>query len=80
MSKNGLEIIAQTKQIPGVDAKANAEFIVNAVNHFETNRPLIAALVNALELCLQSESLSWEVEQEADIICKKAKRVMGSGS
>ena len=66
MTTNSIEIIAETKQADGIDARANAEFIVRAVNSYEKTRPLIAALVGALELCLASKGLTWEAEQEAE--------------
>jgi len=36
---------------------------------------LIAELVSALELCLASEGLSWEAEQEAELAVSRAKKI-----
>jgi len=39
---------------------------------------LALELLLALELCLESDGLTWEAEQEAELVCAKAVR-MGLG-
>ena len=76
MAQDGLAAIAETKAFVGVNARANAELIVRSVNGFEQCRPLLAELSSTLELCLESGSLNWEAEQEAEIVLAKAKRIL----
>ncbi len=73
---NRLEVIAETHQTEFVDAHANAELIVSAVNDYEKHQKLIADLTNALELCLNSKGLSWEAEQETGVVLARAHRVV----
>ena len=37
-------------------------------------RQIVRELVSALELCLQSDGLSWEAEHEADILVTRHKK------
>ncbi len=76
-TQNGLVPIAQTRSIDGVSARANAELIIRAVNEYQKLQPVMVELVAALEQCLAADGLNWETEQEADIVCRKAKRVLG---
>src|SRR5262249_29441068 len=64
--------VAEVKQTASIDAAPNADFIVRAVNSYEDNRSLIRSMIAALELCLESKGLSWEAEQEAEIIIARA--------
>ncbi len=61
----------------GVDARANAELIVRAVNSYAESRPLIAECAALLEFCLQNEDLSDSVAREAKLLCLKARRMVG---
>ncbi len=70
------EIVAQTRAAPYVNAKANASYIAHAVNDYERMIATIYELVGALELCLESEDLSWEAEQEAEIVCARAHQAL----
>ncbi len=74
----GLEVIAQTCDVEGADAQANAERIVRAVNAYETTQPLITELAAALELCLACEGLSPAARQEAEFAIRRAKKLTGS--
>ncbi len=76
VADNCLEVIAQTRQTQNIDAKANASLIVRAVNDYEKHQSLIAELISALELCLASDTLSWEAEQEAEIVVARAKQIV----
>src|ERR1700677_3043161 len=51
MTTGGLETIAQAKQADGINARANAELIVRAVNNHDRYLPVINDLITALELC-----------------------------
>lgn len=73
MASGGLETIAQTRQANGIDARANAELIVRAVNNHDRYWPIINDLVSALELCLQCQGITWEAEQEASVVLRKIK-------
>src|SRR5262249_7609178 len=74
--KDGLDIIGQMKQTNGVNARANAELVVQAVNERGRYYPMINELIAALELCLENDSLTWEAEQEADIVLRRAKKII----
>ena len=41
---------------------------------------LLNEAVSALELCLGCPNLTWEAEQEAEIVCRKLKRGFSSPS
>ena len=74
---SSLEIIATTHDLEGVDARANAELIVRAVNEFEKCQILIVAAVKMLERCLDAALLPIEVRQDAFTVCQNAKRIIG---
>lgn len=72
------KIIAETFNAPYCNAQANAEHIVRTINQCAKMRELIADMLTALEMCLECEGLTWEAEQEADIMCTKAKNALHS--
>ncbi len=73
---DGLEVIAQTKTMDGADARTNAELIVQAVNEYETLRPLIAELVSLLKLYPESSGVAGGVRQDIETVCRKARRIL----
>lgn len=39
---------------------------------------LIVELIDTIDLCLESEALTWESEQQADVVCRKAKVIISN--
>jgi hypothetical protein len=72
-----IEVLARTEQSGGIDARANAEFIVQAINNQDKYWLLVTELTGALERCLKSGKPDWAAQQEAAIALKRARRVMG---
>ncbi len=70
-----LQIIASTRKAKNIDARQNAEYIIQAVNNYDKNLALISELICALDMCLANERLTWEAEQEAEIVVARAKRI-----
>jgi len=70
-----LEIIAETRVVEGVSARANAELIARAVNEFGKYKPLIASLVAMLERCQASDKLS-NLALEIEGMCGRARRII----
>ncbi len=68
------EMIGTIRQAEHIDHKANADFIVRAVNDDEKHKALIAEMLYALELCLECEGLSWAAEFDAHIVVERAKQ------
>jgi hypothetical protein len=67
------EIIADIHDTKGVDAEVVAGLIARAVNSYEKLRELIDQMASAIELCLScAECLTWEAEQGAEIVLKRA--------
>ncbi len=56
---------------------AYSEMIVQAINDQATHEQLITTMLSALELCLENNHLTWEAEQEASVVCRQARRLMG---
>jgi hypothetical protein len=71
------EIIADVHNTKGVDAEVIAGLITRAVNGYEKLRELINEMASALELCC-SDCLTWEAEQGAEVVLKRA-RVLNDG-
>ena len=46
------------------------------IDDLEKLRPLIDEMIAALELCLECEGLTWEAEQAADTVVRRAKTMM----
>lgn len=67
---NGRTIIGTFNHAPGIDAKATADFIVGLVNNQDKTEHLINEMTSALEICLESNSISWAAEHDADIALK----------
>jgi hypothetical protein len=66
------EVIAVISKAKGVDAEAVAEFITWLVNEHENNQNQMREAIAALELCLESDGLSWAAEQAADVTIRRA--------
>jgi len=70
------EIIADVHDTKGVDAEVVAGLIARAVNRYEKNHAMIRQMAGALELCLGcAECLSWEAEQEAQAVLRRAREM-----
>jgi hypothetical protein len=68
------EIIADIHNSKGVDARVVAGLITRAVNRYEKHRELIDQMAAAIELCLScSDCLTWEAEQGAEVVLKRAR-------
>jgi hypothetical protein len=76
-ASEGIEVIADARQGAGINPRANAELIVNAVNAYRSYQPLIEELVNALEIYAAGVALSDAATQSTQTLCRKARRVMG---
>jgi hypothetical protein len=74
MATGALEVVAGVEHGKNVDAEATASFIVRAVNDHEKMQNTIEELVSALELCLQRENVTWEIEHEAETVLRRAKQ------
>lgn len=74
-ASDGLEVIAQTKQLIGVDAHTNAELIVRAVNNHGRYEPVIRELIFAVEQYLAG-GIDWNAEQEAKSTIRRARRML----
>jgi hypothetical protein len=67
------EIIADIHNSKGVDAEVVAGLITRAVNGYERHRDLIGQMASAIELCLRcADCLTWEAEQGAEVVLKRA--------
>jgi hypothetical protein len=66
------EVIAIIAKAKGINAEALAEFITRLINEHENNQNQMREAIAALELCLESDGLSWEAEQAADVIIRRA--------
>ncbi|GEM_PF-3527676 len=75
-STDGWKVVAVVPKTGYADHKANAEFIVNAVNVYGKHRAMIAEMIMALELCLEYDRLPWDAEQEASVVCRNAKELV----
>ena len=64
MESGSIEVIARTRRVLGIEARATAEFIVHAANAHEKNRKLIADLLDALELA-QKGVVNIEIKETA---------------
>lgn len=65
-----------TIEVRGKDCVATrgaAERLMHAVNDNSRKDALIAEMSACLEMCLESETLSWEAEQDASILLARAK-------
>src|SRR5450631_145440 len=70
------EIIADVHDTKGVDAEVIAGLIARAVNSYERLRELINQMATALELCLScADCLTWEAEQGAEVVLKRANEI-----
>jgi hypothetical protein len=67
------QTVAEIRNSAHIAAEPTADFIARAVNDYESNQTLIAELIDALELCLACDGLSWEAEHDAEIILARAK-------
>lgn len=75
------EIIADIHNTKGVDAEVIAGLITRAVNSYEKLRELIDQSAAALELCLSChECLTWEAEQGAEVVLKRARALNEGGT
>jgi hypothetical protein len=74
MGKGDWETIAEVRASAYVNAEQLANFIIKAVNNYDRHQKLIAELASALELCLECEGITWEVEQEAGVILRRIKQ------
>jgi hypothetical protein len=73
------EIVTDIHDTKGVDAEVVAGLIARAVNSYEKLRELISQMASALELCLScSDCLTWEAEQGAEVVLKRAKSLNDS--
>lgn len=68
------ETIAHVPEAKGINAEATAGFIVKAVNDYDRHRQIIAELITALELCMECEDLTWEAEQEAELVLRRVRQ------
>jgi hypothetical protein len=75
MAKGDWETVAEVKQTAYLDAVETATFIAKVVNEYEQNQKLVADLVSALELCLKCDGLTWEAEQEAEIVITRSRKL-----
>ena len=67
------EIIADVHDTKGVDAEGVAGLMARAVNRYKEHRDLIDQMAKAIELCLSCEEcLTWEAEQGAEVVLKRA--------
>jgi hypothetical protein len=73
------ETIVEIPANPGIDAELVAEFIARTVNGTQKTRDLFSQVADALELCLASGNLTWEAEQEANIVLKRIKEGHSKG-
>ncbi len=60
-------------EIKGADHRTFAEFIVFKIQTQSQTSTHLEEAINALQLCLESNELSWEAEQEAEAILKKTR-------
>lgn len=72
------EVIARIIQTEWIDADRTASFITDAVNALHAHDATVTELCNALELCLESDGLTWAAEIEAEAAIKRAKKVSQS--
>lgn len=74
------EVLAEILPAAGQSAESVAEFIVRTVNELEQCKTLMSDMKAALEICLESDGLSWEAEQDADKVLRSVndrKRAQG---
>jgi hypothetical protein len=66
--------IAELRVKEGADSAAVATAIVTALNNGARKDALIAELTACLEMCLASDNLDWDTEQDCDVVLKRAKK------
>ena len=75
------EIIVDIHNSKGVDAEIVAGLITRTVNSYEKLTDLINQMVSALELCLTcSDCLTWEAEQGAEVMVRRARALNEGGT
>ena len=67
------EVVAIIRQTAGASAAAMAEFITRLVNDNQKNKDLLREAMEALELCLEEEGLTFSSEQAADRVITRIK-------
>ena len=72
-TKGNQAIIGTVLNSKFVNAKSVSEFLVRAANRFERNEGYIQQAISALELCLATNRLTWEAENEADLAVRRVK-------
>ncbi|HEU0118287.1 MAG TPA: hypothetical protein VFR09_06605 [Alphaproteobacteria bacterium] len=65
--------IAEVPASPHCNPREVAEFIIRAVNVYERNRGLMSEMAAALDICLETEKLSWAAEHDADVALRRAR-------
>ena len=65
--------IAHIPQSRWIDAEATAQYIAGAVNALHNHDATVGELCAALELCLESNGLTWEAEFEAEGALRRVK-------
>jgi len=70
------QIVAEIKQTAFLDAETTANYIVKAINNSEPRQKLIGDMIAALEMCLKCKGITWEAEQEAEVVIKRAKELL----
>jgi hypothetical protein len=69
-------VIAETFNAQGFEATTTAEQIVLAVNQHDKLRGIVSEMLTALDMCLECDDLTWESEQEARVVGKKARQII----
>jgi hypothetical protein len=67
------ETIGNIQGVADIDAEDIASFIVQAVNTYEKTQRLIQKMKTTLELCLETEGLDKETEQQIEAVLKDIK-------
>jgi hypothetical protein len=71
------ETVADVRRTAGASAETMADYLMYVVNNHEKMREMMGDMIAALELCLQTEGLTWEAEREAEITVRRAKEIIG---
>ena len=67
------EAVADFRTTSGVSAEDMALFICGLINDDQNNKPLLRDAMEALELCLEDDGLTFSSEQAADKVVTRIK-------
>lgn len=75
VAADGTCLIAALPHMGAYNGKFTAEMVVTAMNERYHLSQLVREMAIVLEMCLDSEKLSWEAEHDGQIVLAKARSI-----